>query len=109
MSFNAETIPTSGEMTTMLADPSEITKRSPAYGPHVLKSLGSTVDPDWVTIPDGAEFRGDLLMDTGGKFGGDLIGVTETGQVYLIDSNADYAELVNLNSSSIVEGAVVLP
>lgn len=75
----------------------------------MLKSLGSTVDPDWVTIPDGAEFRGDLLMDTGGKFGGDLIGVTETGQVYLIDSNADYAELVNLNSSSIVEGAVVLP
>jgi hypothetical protein len=71
---------------------------------------GSVINNAWATMPgvDKGLFRGDLHFDTTGLWGGDLLGVTNTGKIWRIDSSGS-ATLVNNLGRQINGGFTVLP
>jgi RHS repeat-associated protein len=75
---------------------------------------GNTVINPWVTLPgSGGLFRGKLIFDQTGLYGGDLIALTTNGEVWRINSAGQPTFLANVNSVypqvSYIEGLVVVP
>jgi uncharacterized delta-60 repeat protein len=56
----------------------------------------------WVTLEDNSNsesvgnIRGTMLLANGGPYGGDLVALTDNGQVFVVDSNGDYAKIADL-------------
>ena len=72
---------------------------------------GKTVIPDWVTLPTviNGGYYGNMVMDTGGAFGGNLVVLTEDGGVYLVDAQGTYAQLHVVGLDGDIEAISVLP
>src|SRR5579864_5405775 len=69
---------------------------------------GTTVQNPWVTLPgEGGLLRGQLYIDRTGIFGGDLIIVTTTGNIWRVNSSGVAKKLANVGVPP--EGLITIP
>ena len=72
---------------------------------------GATVINPWINLPGGGngQIRGSITQDTTGIFGNQLIVVTSSGQVWVVDSTGATSAAPLASLGTALEGVAVLP
>ena len=90
---------TAGDLFTSNGHPGQIVK---------ISNNGQTVVNPWVTLPgETGLLRGDLVFDTTGLFGGNLIAVTTTGGIWEVSASGVATHFADVGN--FLEGATVIP